>query len=69
MTGTRWVGAGLASGPDRSIVRTVRGASGLDTYVGTVIGTGSQSVPSFAFRCGRCASARRLANRGRSPSG
>ena len=41
-----WTGPpGSAAGPERSMVRTVRGASGLDTYVGTVIGTGSQSAP------------------------
>ena len=42
-----------ASGPDRSIVRTVRGASGLETYVGMVIGTGSQRPPSRLGVLGR----------------
>jgi len=34
-------------GPDKSMVRTVRGASGLETYVGMVIGMGSHKAPGL----------------------
>jgi len=34
---------GVGTGADKSMVRTVRGASGFDTYVGRVIGIGSHN--------------------------
>src|SRR5918995_1615756 len=45
VTGTSALEDEATSGPDRSIVRTVLGARGLETYVGIVMGTGSQSGP------------------------
>src|SRR5215207_6717303 len=45
VTGTSALDDEATSGPDRSIVRTVLGARGLETYVGMVMGTGSQSGP------------------------
>src|SRR5918995_9629 len=47
VTGSSALDDDVSPGPDRSIVRTVRGARGLETYVGIVMGTGSQSAADF----------------------